>query len=115
MSLDATRATKNDRKFTLGQLNMARRRGRLDVDEYRLRRDLAQKAVRRSELTVLLEDLKDLTPGRDHWRYGRWRGPVRDGNELEVQRIIGIGIAIFFLVLVVAIVYTVVSAMQGWL
>ncbi|QSB04334.1 DUF1707 domain-containing protein [Natronoglycomyces albus] len=115
MSLDATRATKNDRKFTLGRLNMARRRGRLGPEEYRLRRDLAKKAVRRGELSVLLEDLSDLTPGRDHWRYGRWRGPVREGSELEVQRVIGIVVAVFFLVLVFVTIYAVISAVQGWL
>ncbi|GAB3646884.1 hypothetical protein [Glycomyces tarimensis] len=114
MDAYAVPASKTDKRITLDRLAFARRRGRLDTREYRLRRQLARRAVSVAELQELLLDLDDLTPGRDHWRYGRWRGPVREGRELEVQRFVGALFFIIGIVIVVAVVYSVITVLNMW-
>lgn len=120
MDAYASRASRADKRSTLYSLAVARRRGRIDAPEYRLRRQLARRAESVADLQVLLEDLdslgpdRELTPGRDHWRYGRWRGPVREGRELEIQRFVGALFLIIALVIVVAVVYAVITAVNMW-
>ncbi len=120
MDAYASRASKADKRSTLYSLAVARRRGLIDTPEYRLRRQLARRAVSVADLQALLEDLADLTsereltPGRDHWRYGRWRGPVREGRELEIQRFVGVLFLIIALVVVIAVVYLVVTLINAW-
>ncbi|WP_026929145.1 hypothetical protein [Glycomyces tenuis] len=120
MDAYASRASKADKRSTLYSLAVARRRGLIDTPEYRLRRQLARRAVSVADLQALLEDLDDLTsereltPGRDHWRYGRWRGPVRHGYELEIQRFVGALFLILALVIVVAVVYAAITAINAW-
>jgi t-SNARE complex subunit (syntaxin) len=116
----ASRASKADKRSTLYSLAVARRRGLIDTPEYRLRRQLARRAETVADLQALLEDLADLTsereltPGRDHWRYGRWRGPVREGRELEIQRFVGALLLILAIVVVIAVVYLVVALVSAW-
>ncbi|MCH7231143.1 DUF1707 domain-containing protein [Glycomyces sp. L485] len=114
MDAYASRASKTDKRITLNRLAVARRRGRIDAQEYRLRRQLARRAESLEDLQALLWDLDDLTPGRDHWRYGRWRGPVREGRELEVQRFVGVVFLIIGIVVVVAVVYATITALNMW-
>ncbi|WP_026924084.1 DUF1707 domain-containing protein [Glycomyces arizonensis] len=114
MDAYASRASKTDRRITLDRLAVARRRGWIDTQEYRLRRQLARRAESVAELQALLWDLDDLTTGRDHWRYGRWRGPVRNGRELEIQRFVGALLLIVALVVVVAVVYATITVVNVW-
>ena len=115
MDAYASRASKADKRITLDRLAYARRRGRIDTREYRLRRQLARRAESVAELQELLWDIDDLTPGRDHWRYGRWRGPVRDGRELEIQRFVGAMFLIVGIVIVVAVVYAAITLLNTWM
>lgn len=114
MDAYASRASKTDKRITLDRLAFARRRGRLDAQEYRLRRQLARRAESLADLQALLWDLDDLTPGRDHWRYGRWRGPVREGRELEIQRFVGVLFLVVAIVIVVAVVYAAIVIVNAW-
>lgn len=115
MDAYASRASKTDKRITLNRLAVARRRGRIGAAEYRLRRQLARRAASVEDLQVLLWDLDDLNPGRDHWRYGRWRGPVREGRELEVQRAVGAAFLVVAIVIVVALVYAAITVVNLWL
>jgi hypothetical protein len=115
MDAYASRASKADKRITLDRLGLAYRRGRIDRAEYRLRRQLAYRAVSLAELRALVDDLADLSPGRDHWRYGRWRGPVREGRELEVQRLVGVIFLIIALVVVIVTVYGAISLVRIWM
>lgn len=114
MDAYTSRASKTDRRITLDRLAVARRGGQIDAQEYRLRRQLARRAESVADLQALLWDLDDLTTGRDHWRYGRWRGPVRDGRELEIQRFVGALLLIVALVIVVAVVYATITVVNVW-
>ncbi|MDA1359386.1 hypothetical protein O1R50_07130 [Glycomyces luteolus] len=89
MDAFAARASRTDKRIALDRLARARRRGMIDTREYRLRRQLAERADSVADLQTLLLDVGDDQLGRDHWRYGRWRGPVKDGRELEIQRFVG--------------------------
>jgi hypothetical protein len=104
----ASRASRADKRIALDRLAAARHRRIIDVREYRLRRQLARRAETIADLQVLLEDLNGASVGRDHWRYGRWLGPVRDGHELEIQRFVGVLFLVVSLVVVGAVVYAVV-------
>ncbi|MFG3339040.1 hypothetical protein [Glycomyces sp. NPDC048151] len=89
MDAYAARASRTDKRIALDRLARARRKGMIDAREYRLRRRLAEQADSIADLQTLLLDVGDDELGRDHWRYGRWRGPVKDGRELEIQRVVG--------------------------
>ncbi|WP_100446012.1 hypothetical protein [Glycomyces xiaoerkulensis] len=108
-----SRASKADRRIALGRLAAARRRRRIGSHDYRLRRRLARRAVSVAELQALLWDLEDITAGRDHWRYGRWRGPVRDGRELEIQRVVGVLFLAIGLLIAAAVVYAAFTAVHA--
>ncbi|GAB3230350.1 hypothetical protein GCM10027447_24660 [Glycomyces halotolerans] len=115
MDAYASRASKADKRIALGRLAAARRRGMMDGPEYRLRRQLARRAESIADLQSLLWDLEDGASGRDHWRYGRWRGPVRDGRELEIQRVVGVLFLAVALIVVIAAVYGAIVAVNAWL
>jgi hypothetical protein len=104
------RPTRAHRRMALYRLGRARRRGAIDDDEYRLRRQLAKRAETLADLQALLDDeAADYEQGHDHWRYGRWRGPVREGHELEIQRFVGFAIVGVIVVAVAAVVWGVVA------
>lgn len=106
MDAFAIRPTRAHRRMALYRLAQARRRGAIDADEYKLRRQLARRAETLADLQALLEDFAtDYEQGRDHWRYGRWRRPVREGHELEIQRYIGIAIVVAILAALIALIY----------
>lgn len=109
MDAFAARASRAERRITLDRLARARRRGEIDTDEYRLRRQLARRAATVAELQALLQDVGDYEQGKDHWRFGRWRGPVRDGHELEIQRFVGFAFVAIAIIVVIACVYAVVA------
>ncbi|GAA1674730.1 hypothetical protein GCM10009830_21500 [Glycomyces endophyticus] len=113
MDAFAIRPTRAHRRMALYRLSQARRRGAIDDAEYQLRRQLARRAETLADLQALLEDFAtDYEQGRDHWRYGRWRRPVREGHELEIQRFIGIAIIVIALVVVFAVVYGVIAVVD---
>jgi len=114
MDAYAARASKTDRRITLDRLASARRRGKIDTREYRLRRQLAEQAQSIAELQALLLDVTDDQHGRDHWRYGRWRGPVREGHELEIQRFVGAVFVTVAVIVVVACVYAALTLYGNW-
>jgi hypothetical protein len=114
MDANAARASKADRRIALDRLARARRKGMIGVDEYHLRRRLAEQAKSVAELQVLLLDVTDDRLGRDHWRYGRWRGPVRESRELEVQRFVGGALLTVALIVVVACVYAAITLYEHW-
>lgn len=109
MDAFATRASRADKRIALDRLARARRRREIDAHEYRLRRQLARRAESLAELQALMQDVGDYRHGRDHWRYGRWRGPVRDGRELEIQRIVG---ALFLAVALLVVAACIVAAIS---
>ena len=109
MDAFATRASRTDKRIALDRLARARRRREIDAHEYRLRRQLARRAESLAELQALMQDVGDYRHGRDHWRYGRWRGPVRDGRELEIQRIVG---ALFLAVALLVVAACIVAAIS---
>ncbi|MEU6858616.1 hypothetical protein AB0B28_07065 [Glycomyces sp. NPDC046736] len=109
------RATGAAKRTTLTRLARARRRGEIDTEEYRLRRQLARRAETVAELQALLQDVAaDYKQGRDHWRYGRWRGPVRYGRELEIQRFVGGVLVVVALIIVVACIYAGITLVERW-
>jgi hypothetical protein len=109
------RASKADRRIALDRLAQARRRGMIDTREYRLRRRVAERAQSVAELqTLLLDVADDELGGEDHWRYGRWRGPVREGRELEIQRFVGALFVSVALVVVAACVYAAITLYGHW-
>ena len=110
----SSRASKADKRIALDRLATARRRGLLDRREYRLRRHLARHAETLAELQTLFQDLNGIATGRDHWRYGRWTGPVREGRELEIQRFVGAVFLVGFLVAVAAVVYAAIVALNAF-
>jgi hypothetical protein len=110
----AARASRADRRITLDRLARARRRGEIDAKEYRLRRQLARRAETVAELQAVLQDVADYEQGKDHWRYGRWRGPVRRGHELEIQRFIGVLLVSLGLIVVILVVYGVLALVEAW-
>ncbi|GAA2283446.1 hypothetical protein GCM10009853_042480 [Glycomyces scopariae] len=113
MDAFAIRPTRAHRRMALYRLGQARRRGAIDDAEYKLRRQLARRAETLADLQALLEDFAtDYEQGRDHWRYGRWRRPVREGHELEIQRFIGISLVVIALVVVFAVVYGVIAVVD---
>lgn len=114
MDAYAARASRADRRIALDRLAEARRKGTIDGDEYRLRRRLAEQAHSIAELQSLLLDVTDDDRSRDHWRYGRWRGPVREGRELEIQRFVGAVFLSIALVAVVACVYAAITLYEHW-
>ncbi|GAA2134134.1 hypothetical protein [Glycomyces algeriensis] len=98
----AARPSSTDKRIALDRLATARRKGVFDAREYRLRRRMAQRARSVADLQTLLLDVgDDELGGEDHWRYGRWRGPVREGRELEIQRFVG---ALFVVAAIVAVI-----------
>ncbi|MEU5154860.1 hypothetical protein [Glycomyces sp. NPDC021274] len=102
MDAHAARPSSTDKRIALDRLARARRKGMLDSREYRLRRRMAERAQSVADLQTLLLDVGDDELGReDHWRYGRWRGPVREGRELEIQRFVG---ALFLVAAVIAVI-----------
>lgn len=107
MDAYVARASRADRRIALDRLARARRKGMIDAPEYRLRRQLAERAQSVAELQALLLDVADDQLGHeDHWRYGRWRGPVREGRELEIQRFVGalfVGVAVIVVVVCVSV------------
>lgn len=109
MDAYAARASRTDKRIALDRLARARRKGMIDTREYRLRRQLAERADSVADLQTLLLDVGD-DPSRDHWRYGRWRGPVRDGRELEIQRFVG-ALLLFAALVVVAVCVSVAIAL----
>lgn len=114
MDAFATRASRTDKRIALDRLARARRRGELDGPEYRLRRQMARRAESLADLQALMQDVGDYRHGRDHWRYGRWRGPVREGRELEIQRFVGALFLVGALVVVAACVFAAVSLYGAW-
>jgi hypothetical protein len=86
----------------------------IDTPEYRLRRRLAERAQSIAELQTLLLDVADDQHGRDHWRYGRWRGPVKDGRELEIQRVVGALFLSAAVIVVVACVSVAIALYEHW-
>lgn len=110
----ASRASRAAKRIALNRLAVARRRRLIDGREYRLRRQLARRAETMAELRILLEDLDGVAGGRDHWRYGRWLGPVRDGRELEIQRFVGAVFLIGFLVVLAAVVYAAIVTVEAF-
>lgn len=114
MDAYAARASKADRRIALDRLARARRRGMIDTQEYRLRRQLAERAQSIAELQSLLLDVTDDDRSRDHWRYGHWRGPVKEGRELEIQRFVGAVFLSIALVVVVAGVYAAITLYEHW-
>jgi uncharacterized membrane protein YukC len=114
MDAFAIRPTRAHRRMTLYRLAQARRRGAIDADEYKLRRQLARRAETLADLQALLEDFAtDYEQGHDHWRYGRWRRPVREGHELEIQRFIGVTLVVLALLVLSAVVYGIVALVQA--
>ncbi|HEX2144079.1 MAG TPA: hypothetical protein VHG10_06195 [Glycomyces sp.] len=109
MDAYAARASKTDKRIALDRLVRARRKGMIDTREYRLRRQLAEQARSIAELQSLLVDVDDDRFTRDHWRYGRWRGPVKESRELEIQHFVGAALLSVALVVVVACVYAVIT------
>jgi hypothetical protein len=114
MDANAARASKADRRIALDRLARARRKGMIDTREYRLRRGLAEQARDITELQALLQDVADDQHSRDHWRYGRWRGPVKEGRELEIQRVVGAMFLSLAVIVVVACVYVVIALYGQW-
>lgn len=114
MDTFVARASKTDRRIALDRLAKARRRGMIDGEEYRLRRRLAEQAHSIVELQSLLLDVTNDDHSRDNWRYGRWRGPVKDGRELEIQRFVGAALLVIALVVVVACVYAAITLYEHW-
>ncbi|MFC3494954.1 DUF1707 domain-containing protein [Glycomyces rhizosphaerae] len=115
MDAYVARASRADRRIALDRLARARRKGMIDAPEYRLRRQLAERAQSVAELQTLLLDVADDQLGHeDHWRYGRWRGPVREGRELEIQRFVGAVLLSIALVVVVACVYAAITLYEHW-
>jgi hypothetical protein len=114
MDAHAARASRADKRIALDRLARARRKGMIDTREYRLRRQLAEEAQSLAELQSLLLDVADDDHGRDHWRYGRWRGPVKDGRELEIQRVVGAMFLSLGLMVAAACVYAVVALYEHW-
>jgi Flp pilus assembly protein TadB len=114
MDAYAARASRVDRRITLDRLARARRRGEIDNQEYRLRRQLARRAETVADLQALLQDVEDYQQGKDHWRFGRWRGPVREGHELEIQRFVGFAFIAIALIAVVACVYVGFALYEHW-
>ncbi|PRY61978.1 hypothetical protein [Glycomyces artemisiae] len=113
MDAFATRPTRAHRRMALYRLAQARRRGAIDADEFRLRRQLARRAETLADLQALLEDFAtDYEQGRDHWRYGRWRRPVREGHELEIQRFVGIALLVAVLIAAAVLVWGVVAVAE---
>jgi hypothetical protein len=111
MDAYAARPSRTDKRIALDRLARARRQGRIDTGEYRLRRRLAEQADSVADLQVLLVDVGD-DPGRDHWRYGRWRGPVKDGRELEIQRFVGALFLVAALIVVTVCVWAAIVAYE---
>ncbi|WP_158630294.1 DUF1707 domain-containing protein [Glycomyces terrestris] len=106
MDAFAIRPTRAHRRMALYRLAQAHRRGAIDADEFKLRRQLVRRAETLADLQALLEDFAtDYEQGHDHWRYGRWRRPVREGHELEIQRYIGIAIVVVAIIALIALVY----------
>jgi len=114
MDAFAARASKTDKRIAIGRLASARRRGKIDTREYQLRRQLAEQAQSIAELQALLIDVTEEHHARDNWRYGRWRGPVREGHELEIQRFVGALFLTVGLVVVVACVYVAIALVGHW-
>lgn len=111
MDAYAARPSRTDKRIALDRLARARRQGVIDSAEYRLRRRMAEQADSVADLQVLLVDVGD-DPGRDHWRYGRWRGPVRDGRELEIQRFVGALFLVAALIVVTVCVWAAIAAYE---
>lgn len=114
MDAYAAKASRADKRIALDRLARARRKGMIDTREYRLRRRLAEQAQSLAELQALLQDVADDQHSRDHWRYGRWRGPVKEGRELEIQRFVGVMFLSLALVVVVVCVYAVIALYEQW-
>jgi hypothetical protein len=114
MDAYAAQASKADKRIALDRLARARRKGMIDTREYRLRRALAEQAQSIAELQSLLVDVADDQHSRDHWRYGRWRGPVKEGRELEIQRVVGAMFLSLAVIVVVACVYVVFALYEHW-
>ncbi|MCC3762298.1 DUF1707 domain-containing protein [Glycomyces sp. TRM65418] len=114
MDAYAAKASRADKRIALDRLARARRKGMIDTREYRLRRRLAEQAQSLAELQSLLQDVPDDQHSRDHWRYGRWRGPVKEGRELEIQRFVGVMFLSLALLVVVACVYAVIALYEQW-
>jgi hypothetical protein len=114
MDAYAARASRTDKRIALDRLARARRKGMIDSGEYRLRRQLAERADSIADLQTLLLDVGDDQLGRDHWRYGRWRGPVKDGRELEIQRFVGALFLFVALVVVVLCVSVAIVLYEHW-
>lgn len=112
MDAFAARPSGTDKRIALDRLARARRKGVIDAAEYRLRRRLAESADSVADLQTLLLDVGDDELGRDHWRYGRWRGPVRDGRELEIQRFVGALLLLAAVVLVIVCVAVAIAAYE---
>ncbi|THV43541.1 DUF1707 domain-containing protein [Glycomyces buryatensis] len=115
MDADAARASNADRRIARGRLASARRQGRIDSRDYRRRRQEVRRAESIVDLQTLLWDIPNDNPGRDHWRYGRWRGSVRDGRELEIQRVVGVLFLIGSLVATAGFVYMGIVLFNVWL
>ncbi|MEU6249755.1 hypothetical protein [Glycomyces sp. NPDC047010] len=110
MDAFAIHPTRAHRRMALYRLAQARRRGAIDTAEFRLRRQLVRRAETLADLQALLEDFAtDYEQGRDHWRYGRWRRPVREGRELEIQRFVGIAFLVAAIIAVAIVVWGVVA------
>lgn len=115
MDANAARPSKTDKRIALDRLAQARRHGVIDSREYRLRRRLAEQAVTVADLQLILLDVgDDELGGEDHWRYGRWRGPVREGRELEIQRFVGALFLVAALIVVVACVSVAIVLYEHW-
>lgn len=114
MDAHAARASRADKRIALDRLARARRKGMIDTREYRLRRKLAEQAQSIAELQSLLQDVGDDQHSRDHWRYGRWRGSVKEGRELEIQRVVGAMFLSLAIIVVVACVYAVLALYEQW-
>lgn len=110
----AAEASNTDKRIALDRLATARRDGMIDKREYRLRRKLAERAQNITELQLLLQDVPDDQHSRDHWRYGRWRGPVKEGRELEIQRVVGAMFLSLAVIVVAACVYVVIALYEHW-
>ncbi|MFC4336523.1 DUF1707 SHOCT-like domain-containing protein [Salininema proteolyticum] len=107
------RASRADRRYVIDCLDSALKKGHVSQGQYRSRRQEALAATTVGELQHLLDELSYMeSVPHDSWRYGHWRGPVREGRELELQRAVGLAfffVAVVVVVLVLYVVFTLIS------